>query len=133
MGITVVRAFVSNHRAPTLDDLLDHFDHVAHVAGVEHLGLGSDLDADVVDPTTGRPRAPYLIRGLDPRGRVFQIADGLLSRGYKPSDVELILGGNFLRVLGEIWGDSPAPADPQERRDPFCPAPRPRVPASIVG
>ena len=133
MGITVVRAFVSNRRTPTLDDLLDHFDHVAHIAGVEHLGLGSDLDADGVDPTTGRPRAPYVIRGLDPRARVYQIADGLLARGYKPSDVQLVLGGNFLRVLGEIWGHSPVPADPQQRRDPFCPAPRSRVPAAIAG
>jgi len=133
MGITVVRAFVSNRRAPTLDDLLDHFDHVAHIAGVEHLGLGSDLDADGVDPTTGRPRAPYVIRGLDPRARVYQIADGLLARGYKPADVQLVLGGNFLRVLGEIWGHSPAPADPQRRRDPFCPAPARKLPVSVVG
>ncbi len=133
MGITVVRAFVASGHVPTLDDLLDHFDHVAHIAGVEHLGLGSDLDADGIDPSTGRPRVLYAIRGLDPRGRVFQIADGLLARGYTSDDVRLILGGNFLRALGEIWRPVKPPADPPTRRDPFCPAPRPRVPAALAG
>ncbi len=130
LGVTVVRAFVSRRPAPALDDLLDHFDHVARLVGVEHVGLGSDLDADGLDPRTGRPRPPYAIAGLDARARVFQIADGLLGRGYGRDEVELVLGGNFLRALAQIWPDE-APesiAGPPERRDPFCPVPERDLP-----
>lgn len=126
MGITVVRGFVGSG-SPTLEDLLDHFDHVIRVAGVEHVGLGSDVDVEGLDPSTGRPSPIYRIRGLDLRWRVFQIAEGLLGRGYGRADVELVLGGNFLRALAAIWADAPFAAVPedQRRRDPFCPAPAP--------
>lgn len=126
MGITVVRGFVGSG-SPTLDDLLDHFDHVIRVAGVEHVGLGSDVDVEGLDPSTGRPSPIYQIRGLELRWRVYQIADGLLRRGYSRGEVELILGGNFLRALADIWADAPFVAVPERelRRDPFCPAPAP--------
>ena len=131
MGITVVRAFVSRKRAPDLADLLDHFDHVARVAGVEHVGLGSDTDLTAVNPRTGRANPVYAIRGLDPGVRVFQIVDGLLRRGWGEDDVRLMLGGNFLRALAAILPDDPRqPLRSEEtlRRDPFCPAPRPHGP-----
>lgn len=130
MGITVVRAFVSGRSAPTFDDVLDHFDHVARLVGVEHVGLGSDVDIDGVVPATGRPNPTYAIRGMAPRARVFQLADGLLRRGYSAQDVALVLGGNFRRALTQIWPeDSWAPVAERElRRDPFCPAPRPPDP-----
>lgn len=128
IGITVVRSFVSRSLTPSLGDLLDHFDHVARLVGIEHVGLGSDADVTTVDPATGRANAFYSIRGLDPVARVFQIADGLLRRGYGAADVELVLGGNFRRALSAIWSE-PLPAPEIEtRRDPFCPAPYPRVP-----
>lgn len=129
MGITAVRAFVGRG-TPTLSDLLDHFDHVARLVGVEHVGLGSDVDVTAVDPATGRIRPFYDIRGLDPAARVFQIADGLLRRGYGPRDVELMLGGNFLRALAGIWpADSWSLVPEREaRRDPFCAAPAPASP-----
>ena len=65
------------------------------------------------------------IRGLDPVTRVFQIADGLLRRGFSAADVELVLGGNFLRVLAAIWPASSwsIASERELRRDPFCPAP----------
>ena len=127
MGITVVRAFVSGRRRPTLADLLDHFDHVARVAGVEHVGLGSDVDIRALDPASGRLNPLYDIVGLDPVARVFQIADGLLGRGWSDSAVKLALGGNFARALGGIWRE-PQPAPPRLERDPFCPARSRRIP-----
>lgn len=135
VGITLVRSFVGG-ASPGLDDLLDHFDHVARLVGVEHVGLGTDVSDDALDPATGRPRAPYALRGLDLSLRVFQIADGLLARGWSEPDVELVLGGNFLRALGDIWDDgvprSRAAASP--RADPFCPSPRrPGVDPFTVG
>ena len=103
IGITAVRAFVRQPEAPTLDDLLDHFEHVARVAGVEHVGFGSDVDVDGLDPRTGRPRPAYAIRGLDHARRTFAVVEGLLRRGWREDDVALVLGGNFRRALGEIW------------------------------
>ncbi len=131
MGITVVGAFVG--RAPTIDTLLDHFAHVAKVAGVEHLGLGSDTDIHAVDPSSGKPHPFYAIRGLDAGARVFQIADGLLRRGFSKRDVELILGGNFQRALSAIWPSAAGGkgSSREWRRDPFCPAPNPSVPSSV--
>jgi membrane dipeptidase len=133
MGITAVRALVGG-AAPTLDDLLDHFDHVARLVGVEHVGLGSDVDLDGVDPATGRPYPYYQIRGLDLPERVFQITEGLLRRGYADRDVGLILGGNFLRALSAIWPASPAVpfGERDSRRDPFCPLAPPVTAESLA-
>jgi membrane dipeptidase len=131
MGITLVRAFVGG-RPPTLERVLDHFDHVARLVGPEHVGLGSDVDIDASDPATGAPRPTYAIDGLVPAARVFQLADGLLGRGWPPRDVEGALGGNFRRALAAIWppaGGGSGAAEPAAR-DPFCPAPRPHAPAS---
>jgi membrane dipeptidase len=132
IGITVVRPFVKRSGTATLADLLDHFEHVARLVGIEHVGLGSDVDVAAVDPATGRPHPLYAIRGLDPRARVFQIADGLLARGHGAADVERVLGGNFLRALAAIWPDESWEALPERelRRDPFCPARWPRGPAA---
>lgn len=95
MGITSIRAFVRRRGQGTLAEALDHFDHAAKLVGVEHVGIGSDTDIG--------PEA----RGLDAAGlntprRIFDITEGLLRRRYKESDVELILGGNFRRALGNI-------------------------------
>jgi membrane dipeptidase len=129
MGITVVRAFVGGSR-PSLDDLLGHYDHVARLVGVEHVGLGSDTDVTALDAKTGKVRSFYAIRGLDPATRTYQIADGLLRRGYSPEAVELVLGGNFRRALAAIWHTEPRSVDASRelRRDPFCPTPRPAPP-----
>jgi membrane dipeptidase len=127
MGITMVRAFVSFRPQPSLEDVLDHFDHVVKLVGPEHVGIGSDIDVDATDPRTGRTRAEYAIRGMQPATRVFQLADGMLRRGYTRRDAELILGGNFVRVLTETWpATSWSPVPPRElRRDPFCAVPQP--------
>jgi membrane dipeptidase len=133
MGITTVGAFVGG-RPPTLARWLDHFDHVARIVGVEHVGLGSDIDVDARDPATGRTRPAFAIAGLEPAARVYQLADGLLARGWTGRDVELVLGGNFQRVLAEIWPRPPRSSLPaiMTRRDPFCPAPDRRPPHLVA-
>jgi membrane dipeptidase len=102
-GISVLPMMVSRGRPAALDDILDHFDHVTRLVGVEHVGLGSDTDVDAVDPRTRRVRSGYRVRGLRHEYRVFELAEGLLRRGYGPADVAGILGGNFQRALTEIW------------------------------
>ncbi|MGE5647849.1 MAG: dipeptidase [Acidobacteriota bacterium] len=101
MGITGIRGFVSSRPAPTIDDVLDHFDHVAKIAGVEHLGLGSDNDLDGRDRNGAYTRMD--IGGLDHPKRVFDLTEGLVRRGYTDAHIRLVLGGNFARALGAIW------------------------------
>lgn len=104
MGITAVAAFVNGGRPATLENLLDHFDHVVRTAGVEHVGLGSDVDLEARDPRSGKILPRYSIQGLPPSRRVFDLTEGLIRRGYSDRQIESILGGNFQRALGEIWG-----------------------------
>jgi len=72
----------------TIHDLLDHIDHIAKVAGVERVGLGSDYDGVSVLPTQ-----------LDDVSSYPYITQGLLDRGYSEDEIRGILGGNLLRVF----------------------------------
>jgi membrane dipeptidase len=103
IGISVLPMMLSSGRTATLDDVLDQFDHVARLVGVEHVGLGSDTDIDAIDPRTHRTRSGYVVRGMRHVYRVFELAEGLLRRGYAPADVSGMLGGNFQRALTAIW------------------------------
>jgi len=108
MGITVIPAFVRQGQPARVEDVLAHFDYVTRLVGVEHVGLGSDADLDAIDPRTKRTRPRYVIRGLQHARRTFDITEGLLRRGYRDQQIELILGGNFQRTLTAIWDVKPA-------------------------
>jgi membrane dipeptidase len=73
---------------PPLSLLMDHIDHIVKLAGVDHVGLGSDFD--------GIESAP---QQLDDVTSYPLITRELLKRGYKKADIEKILGGNFIRVF----------------------------------
>ena len=117
MGITGVRMFVRAEEPTTIEHALDHFDHVANLVGVEHVGLGSDVDLEGYDDLPAeenkRLRANYKgsyafrekidIEGLDHPKRVFDLTEGLIRRKHNDRDIESILGGNFKRVLAQIW------------------------------
>jgi membrane dipeptidase len=122
MGITGVRMFVKGGEPTTIEDVLNHFDHVAKLIGVEHLGVGSDIDLDGYDDMPPAQlaalRASYKssygfrdqidIEGLDHPKRMFDLTEGLIRRKYSDADIAGILGGNFVRVLGQIWPGMPA-------------------------
>ena len=110
MGITAIAAFVSPRRPATVEDVLNHFERVIRLAGIEHVGLGSDVDVEALNPKTGRVHARYEVRGLPPARRVFDLTEGLIRRGYSDQAIELILGGNFQRALTEIWAPAPPAA-----------------------
>lgn len=74
----------------TIHVVLDHIDHIAKVAGVDHVGIGSDFD--------GVDKLPTQLEDVSTYPRITQ---GLLDRGYSESDIHKILGGNLLRVMRE--------------------------------
>jgi membrane dipeptidase len=83
---------------PSLSILLDHFEHLIKVAGVDHVGIGSDFDGV----------GGALPQGMDDVTRLPLIAQGLLDRGYTESDVKKVLGGNMLRVMDQAIDKRPA-------------------------
>jgi membrane dipeptidase len=88
-----------------LEDVVDHFIHAAEVAGVDHVGVGSDFDG-----------VPALPQDLETAAGLPRITERLLARGLSDTDVEKILGGNFMRVFGEIErARVKSPADHAER------------------
>ncbi|MGA2735946.1 MAG: dipeptidase [Bryobacteraceae bacterium] len=75
-----------------LSRLLDHFDHAVKVAGVNHVGLGSDFDgADDQFP-----------EGMEDMSKIPNLVRGLMERGYSDEDILKILGGNTLRVMRDV-------------------------------
>ena len=76
---------------PPLKSLIDHIDHIAKVAGIDHVGLGSDFDG-----------VSSLPAGIDSAADLPKITEELMKRGYSATDVHKILGGNIMRVFGEV-------------------------------
>ncbi|HTM11691.1 MAG TPA: membrane dipeptidase [Bryobacteraceae bacterium] len=100
MGITMVRGFVRAGGPATIENVLDHIDHVVALAGVEHVGVGSDVDLDGRDV---HPVRKYDLDGIDYAKKIFDLTEGLVRRSYSNRNIELILGGNFQRALAEAW------------------------------
>jgi membrane dipeptidase len=121
IGLSCFNWFVSDKPRSTLEDLLNHFDHVAKLVGPEYIGIGSDFD---IAGWPGRePDAeweahkklygerewkaikgrfpPYIDEVNNPR-RYHTIAEGLQKRGWALADIAGVLGLNFMRVYKEI-------------------------------
>jgi membrane dipeptidase len=88
----IEREWAAKIPRPPFSVLIDHIDHIAKVAGVEHVGLGSDFDG--VSGATPQ--------GMDSAADLPKITQALLDRGYSAEDIRKILGGNLLRVFGEV-------------------------------
>jgi membrane dipeptidase len=88
----VQRKFADRIPRPPFSVLIDHIDHIAKVAGVDHVGLGSDFDG-----VSGQ-----LPEGLDSPADFPKITAALMERGYSAEDCRKILGGNLLRVFREV-------------------------------
>jgi membrane dipeptidase len=137
VGVTSFGAFNwrGGPQRPRLADFLEAIEHAVSVAGIDHVGIGTD---SVVEPG-GYPQkvrdhaaltyGPYSAEQIE-RTRRFRevskgfttdehldgfrsmehlprVTQGLLDRGYKEEDVQKVLGGNFMRVFGQVWKDAP--------------------------
>ena len=102
LGVTMERLFVGTGPSVTIENVLGHIDHIAKLVGVEHVGLGTDVDLDGRDGPLAVKKKNDL-DGLQYARKVFDLTEGLIRRKYSQADIRLILGGNFQRVLGDIW------------------------------
>jgi membrane dipeptidase len=117
-----------DHREHSIASIMDHFEYVAELVGLEHVAFGPDtLFVDHVGlhrqfahllsgATVGEPEHPRVayVAGLESPEECFRnIIGWLVGRGYADHDIEAVVGGNILRALREIWpdGGGPTPAD----------------------
>jgi len=121
MGITGVRNFVKDREPTTVEDVVDHIDHVVKLVGIEHVGIGTDSDLmgyDHMQPDQyaklkAAYKASYAFRdkidtdGFNHPRKIYDLTDALLRRGYSDSNIQAVLGGNFRRLLGEAWTPQP--------------------------
>jgi membrane dipeptidase len=85
------KTYMAKIPRPPFSVLIDHIDHIAKIAGIDHVGLGSDFD--------GIPSSP---QGMDSAADLPKITQALMARGYSAEDMNKILGGNFLRVFAQV-------------------------------
>ena len=121
IGIYMLPFLTEPPKPPMLKDYLQHLDHAVKVCGEDHVGMGSDVPflhvgeeelAILKHKTEERKAAgiaapgedrPAYIPDLNSERKLEIVTDALLKRGYKSAAVEKILGGNFRRVLTDIW------------------------------
>jgi membrane dipeptidase len=93
----------------TLSDFLDHMDYVVKLVGVDHVGIGSDVNENWSAlpirsdyETMYGYRAPGLA-GYTYVHEIINVTRGLVARGYTDEDISKVLGGNFMRVARQVW------------------------------
>jgi len=123
IGIYDLPYLAASPRQPTVDDYIAHMVHALDVAGEDHVGVGSDVPINPFDTSEkamaefkkeledrqkaglaapGEDRPTYVV-GLNNPRKIEIVADQLLKRGYPARVAEKVIGGNFARVLTEIW------------------------------
>jgi membrane dipeptidase len=90
IGLSFYPVFIDGIE-PSFEKLLDHFEHIANLIGVEHLGIGSDYDG-----------IQSAVEGLKDVSFLPSLTEGLLSRGFKEEDIGKILYENYFRVMKKI-------------------------------
>lgn len=91
-GDRITREYVEQGKLPQVDwtKIIEHIDHAVKVAGIDHVGLGSDFDG---------ANMPF---GMEDASKVPKITEALLRKGYSEGDVEKILGENTLQLMGDV-------------------------------
>lgn len=122
MGLTTVNPMIKRDLPVTMDDFLNHIDHIVKLVGVDYVGFGSDClvrgwptdpkekDAflafygDTYFQPSYRFRYPLGTEGMNDEHKWLSVTAGLIKRGYKDDDIKKILGGNWLRVIADVVG-----------------------------
>jgi membrane dipeptidase len=111
IGLNLLACFIDPEDA-TIDRVVDHYEHLVEVVGIEHIGVGPDFIADIYDDLYPA-HADLRSEGLDARLNVEDLhasrhlpnlTAALLRRGFSERDVRLILGENYLRVFRQVMG-----------------------------
>ena len=120
MGITCIAFMVKGTEPVAIEDVLNHFDHVRDLVGIEHAGLGSDAGIEsndlgapeILKQMLAKGDSRYhvhgtheVVTGLEGQKRIYDLTAAFIKRGYTDEHLRLILGQNWRRVLGEIWHD----------------------------
>lgn len=114
IGITTFSPFIRSDRQPTLADYLDHFDYAINLIGEDHVTFATDwFDGKTKvnwatpwyypEVTQGKQYDGLGLVGFRTRAELVNVVDGMLKRGYSQERVRKLLGGNFIRVLKEVW------------------------------
>jgi membrane dipeptidase len=119
MGITDIAFMVKGTDPVTINDVVDHYDHVRDLVGIEHVGVGSDagIESNDLEPPEklkemlAKADRRYhvhgnreVVAGLEGPNRMWVLCAALVRRGYTDEQIQLVLGGNWARVLKQIWG-----------------------------
>ena len=78
---------------PGVREIVDHIDHAVEIAGINHVGIGSDFDGILVPP-----------EGLEDVSMIGKVFDEMRRRGYAESEISKVAGGNLMAVMGRIQG-----------------------------
>ncbi|GII91937.1 dipeptidase [Sinosporangium siamense] len=114
--VNFVAAFLTEKpKDVTVDHLVDHIEHIANVAGIDHVGLGSDFVKEILEELTPPCCEPIGLDNLDtdaciaglegPRGMPL-VTEGLIKRGFAEDDIVKIVGGNVRRLFRQELGRS---------------------------
>ena len=125
VGATAFNMFLPSGRKSSIADFVDAIDDLVQLIGIDHVGFGTDFTQDQPQsfwnyigsqqgsklPSTFFRESPgyaalaHSPSGLETPDKLPCLADALFGRGYKPSDISLILGGNWHRLFSQVWAD----------------------------
>jgi membrane dipeptidase len=118
MGISCIAFMVKGSEPVTVDDVVDRFDHVRDLVGIEHVGIGSDagIESNDLGPpqllkeklASADPRyrvhgTHEVVAGLEGQNRIFELTAAFVRRRYTDDHIRLVLGENWRRALSNIW------------------------------
>ncbi len=127
-GATCFNSFLRWGMDSTIEDFVDAIDDLVQRIGIDHVGIGTDFTQDqpqsfwnfigsqqgtklpstFYDPSNRREGVVMTPKGLETPDRLPDLAVALTNRGYERGDVVKILGGNWLRLFGQVWTASPS-------------------------
>lgn len=125
IGATAIGSFLPTQLESTLEDYVDAIDDMVERVGIDHVGFGTDFTQDqpksfwryilsqqgtkypatFTDPSIQYDEVALYPRGLERPDKLPNLAAALIKRGYATEDVIKILGGNWMRLFQQVWGE----------------------------